>query len=323
MMKFNRFLLLAVLIIVGQTTLTIQHIRNTPTGDAGHVYSSLRGGKYLYISLTGHDTTNANNNKIELYDSQGTIIPCTVEAEGLLASSLTCTIGDSNSLSDIGPLSVRVTKVNNPGMNEVAEYTTKSVYMQSSKTPYLNEIFSAAGFYKEGAFLYLYGTHRISDVGDGRLDMGDIREIGLTGTTSSASTYNLNEASGDNALAQVCTILDVEQDLYDKNYLKCRLSSYTAGHYFVLLDMAGYGYSQHQAGMQRSTFEPKDYHEYTVLPVIHSAFMSTKSMASASTNGASNSFSANGNIIGLLGYGFDGINATDNVLKIDNTTCNY
>ena len=75
--------------------------------------------------------------------------------------------------------------------------------------------------------------------------------------------------------------------------------------------------------MQRSSFEAKHYHEYTVLPTIHSAFMSTKSQATASTSGASNSFSANGNIIGLLGYGFDGINATDNVLKIDDTNCNY
>lgn len=45
----------------------------------------------------------------------------------------------------------------------------------------------------------------------------------------------------------------------------------------MLLNMVDLGYLQHSASMQRPTFTARDYHEYTVLPSIHSALLSTKS----------------------------------------------
>ena len=175
MVNLHRLLLVALLLIAGQAAMTIHCIRNSATDTAcGSTYSSLRGGRFLYITVTGHDSTNPSNNKIELYNSAGVVIPCTVDAEGLLANSMACKIGDSDSLEDTGALSVRVTRTVSGGVNEVAEYFAKSVYMRESSTPLLTEIFPTADYYKEEKLLYSYGTFLISDYGDGQLDMGDI-----------------------------------------------------------------------------------------------------------------------------------------------------
>jgi len=120
-------------------------------------------------------------------------------------------------------------------------FTTKSpyhVHFQASYTPSLISIFPTAGF--GGQNVNLYGTHRISKIGDGQRVLGDITKLAIG--------YDL------------CNRLDVVQSGISSNspdYLLCQKSSQQEAGKYNISELVLPGYADHSIYMRRSSFDPK------------------------------------------------------------------
>ena len=67
------------LVSIAHAALTVTRASNSATEYSTPIYSSLRGGKYVYITGSGFDSVKSTNNKVELVPSSGTTLLCPVE----------------------------------------------------------------------------------------------------------------------------------------------------------------------------------------------------------------------------------------------------
>ena len=128
------------------------------------ISSSLRGGKMIYIKSIGH-STNAVDNLVLV----GTF-PCIIPANGVTDTFISCETTDSGSTSDIKNLPITLISLGVP----FTTYSYRVSYL-SGVTPFIREVFPSAGF--AGSAVHIYGVHRISNLGDGLRDMGDIQGL--------------------------------------------------------------------------------------------------------------------------------------------------
>jgi hypothetical protein len=94
-MKLVYLLALTIVLIACQSGVTIYFVSNDPSAVVRPVYSSLRGGKLVYIKAMGHDP-NPNNLKIFVGP-----YPCIIPADGVTDTFITCETTDTGSLVDI------------------------------------------------------------------------------------------------------------------------------------------------------------------------------------------------------------------------------
>ena len=155
------FALLALILIAqaAQVPLQIIHVSSEPTALVTPIYSSLRGGKMIYIKAIGHSPDPTDN---LVYVG---VFPCAIPADGVTDTFISCETGDTGSTTSISNLPVTL-------ISTGTFYTTYQ-YVVSYKdwiTPQLKVIYPSAGF--AASNVNFYGVHEITDLGDGLRDMG-------------------------------------------------------------------------------------------------------------------------------------------------------
>lgn len=168
MMKLTILLLLVLspLVVAQEAGPVILSISSSPSAVVAPVYISRRGGALIYIKAVGHDPM-ASGNLVFV----GTY-PCIIPSDGVTDTYIACETTDSGLNQDISNLPVTL-------FSNSIYFTTASpnlVNYVSSSTPQLIELFPTSGYANQK--VNFYGTHRITNLGDGR-DMGDVVKMKL------------------------------------------------------------------------------------------------------------------------------------------------
>ena len=132
---------------------------------------SVSGGTTIYIRGLGFSTNAADN---QVYIGS---YPCNIPADGATETSLACITSDTGQNGNLNYLPITV--VSN-GQQQMLTNEQGSFSYLNSATPVIYNIFPASAV--PGAYLRFYGVHRISYLGDGLRDMGDVISM-LIGTT--------------------------------------------------------------------------------------------------------------------------------------------
>lgn len=143
----------------------IIYVSSNPTSVVSPVQTSLRGGALIYIKIIGHNPV-ADQNKVYI----GTY-PCKIPSDGVSDTFISCYTTDTNSKSDINNLPVTVISY---GKSFTTTYPN-TVYFQNHYTPKLSEVFPNSGIAYTS--VNYYGIHKISDLGDGGRNMGDVVKL--------------------------------------------------------------------------------------------------------------------------------------------------
>lgn len=220
---------LTLLIILGaaQSSPSIYFVSSDPSQVVRPVYSSLRGGKLIYIKAVGHDT---NPSKLQIFVGP---YPCIIPSDGVTDTFISCETTDTGLVSR---LDNQVITLYSDGKSITTSYPN-SVYFLESVTPYLQEIFPKAGY--AGSSVNFYGTHEISDLGDGLRDMGEIIRLSL----------------GED----LCSRFDVLQDTINPNYVyyvECVQSSSQEAGLYNVSELVVPGYANKSKYMRRSSLDP-------------------------------------------------------------------
>ena len=124
---------------------------------------SVRGGTTIYIRGLGFDTV-ASNNKIFV----GTY-PCIIPADGATETSLACVTSDTGQLNNIYNLPITV--ISNGQQQQLTNEQGVFSYT-TSKTPFIMRLYPGSAV--AGSLVRFYGIHRITNLGDGLRDVGDV-----------------------------------------------------------------------------------------------------------------------------------------------------
>jgi hypothetical protein len=141
---------------------------------------SVRGGTTIYIKGVGFSSSAANN---QIY--VGTY-PCNIPADGATDTTLACITSDTNQLSDIYNLPIIVTS---NGQQQSLTNEQGCFSYLNSQTPLIQALYPASAV--AGSYVNFYGIHRITNLGDGMLNMGDVISM-LIGQTL-CSRFNIAE----------------------------------------------------------------------------------------------------------------------------------
>ena len=234
--------ILLVLLVLGhaeQTPLSIISVSGDPATVSNPIYSSLRGGKMIYINAMGH-SPDPNDNLVYVGTTK-----CIVPSDGVTDTFISCETGDTGSFTNLNNQPVTLISY---GTAVTTNYPN-TVYYQTGSTPELKGIYPSAGF--GGSMINLYGKHEISDLGDGLRFMGDVVKISL----------------GED----ICSRFDIEQEPINKNadeYVRCKASSTQEAGKYNISEHVLPGFSNNNRYMRRTSFDPKEFFEYTTLPTI-------------------------------------------------------
>ena len=166
-MKINIFVAFVLLITSTFSQLQIIHVSSSPSSVVNPVYSSLRGGRMVYIKALGHSPDPILNTiTVGSY-------PCIIPSDGVTDTFISCETVDTGSVTDMNNQVITLTF---NGVSVTTSYPN-SVYFKTWITPYLRDIFPSAGI--ANTKVNLYGIHEISNLGDGLRDMGDVVKITL------------------------------------------------------------------------------------------------------------------------------------------------
>ena len=121
----------------------------------------------IYLKVSGH-SPDPSDNLVYV----GTF-PCIIPSDGVTDTFSACETGDTLLESNLNNLPVTLISY---GRSVTTSYPN-TVYYQTGWTPQLKDVFPSAGI--AGSTVNLLGTHRITDLGDGLRDMGDITRIRL------------------------------------------------------------------------------------------------------------------------------------------------
>lgn len=195
---------------------------------------------------------------------------------------ITCETSDSGLNTDITNLPVTLISFG-------VAFTTKSpfiVHYTNSASPYLNELFPSSAY--ANAVVNYFGTHRITDLGDGR-SMGDVVKLLLGG--------------------DLCSRFDVIQEPIaagSAQYIQCIASNQqVAGKYFVSEQVTP-GFAIRAPGLRRASLDPAENFEFTVLPTISSVSPLSGNLG--------------GQFLTITGSGFAAV-AANNTVTVDGNPC--
>lgn len=183
----------------------------------------------IYIKAFGH-SPDPNDNHIQVGDTT-----CIIPSDGVTDTFISCETGDLGSDVD---------KINNPvslfSYNRKASATTSTPFVISYRkdsTPQLRDVFPSAGF--AGNSVNFYGVHKITDLGDGLRNMGQITRIRI----------------GED----MCSRFDVEQENINKDslaYIRCIQSSTQEAGKYNVSEQVLVGFANNSYYMRRSSLTP-------------------------------------------------------------------
>lgn len=273
--KIPLLLVLLVLAHSAQTPPSIISVSSSPSAEVTPVYSSLRGGTFIYIKAMGHSPDPTDNH---IYI--GTF-PCKVPSDGVTDTFITCITTDTGLYQNLNSMPVTLISY---GIQVTA--STK-VSFTTGSTPELWDVFPSAAI--GGADINFYGRHRITDLGDGLRNLGDV------------SLLKLGE--------DLCSRFDVEQDAINANwleYIRCKKSTTQEAGRYNVTEQTVPGTANNSRYMRRSSLNPQDYFEFTSLPTV-------SAVSPASGN-------VGGQYLTISGTGFSP-NPKNNTVTVDGNDC--
>lgn len=130
------FGLLLSILLAQQAGPVVYYVSGSPNSISNPVYSSLRGGRLIYIKVTGHSPM-ASENQVFVGAT-----PCIIPSDGVTDTFISCETTDIG--SDIGINSQAITVIS----NSVAFTTAypNVVHFNGGSTAQLNEIFPSSGY---------------------------------------------------------------------------------------------------------------------------------------------------------------------------------
>lgn len=191
---FKIALLLALLMMaLAQTpNPTIIYVSSSPSQISLPINSSLRGGRLIYIKAIGHNPV-ASENLVYV----GTY-PCIIPSDGVTDTFISCETSDTGLTTSFYNQAVTL-------ISYGKTFTTTSPYLvhfRSSYTPSLTEIYPTSGFADSN--VNLYGVHRVTNLGDGSRDMGDVVRLRLGGDVCSRFDVNQPTILADSSQSVTC-----------------------------------------------------------------------------------------------------------------------
>lgn len=229
--KMLSLLLLCLFLATQAVSLQIYYVSSLPGSISNPVKASLRGGTMIYLKVTGHNP-DATGNRIFV----GTF-PCIIPSDGVSDTFIACQTTDTGSTMDIDNLPVTIisfgTAFTTPGY-------PNSVYFQNYYTPSLTELYPSTGFAYSS--INFYGIHRISDLGDGQRNMGDVTKL-LLGN-------------------DLCSRFDVEQAPINAVWyasINCIQSHQQEAGKYNVSEQVTRGFAQHSTFLRRTSLTPGEY----------------------------------------------------------------
>lgn len=161
-------------------------------GGATFLSGSTQGGTMIYINGLGFSTM-AENNKIFVGN-----YPCLIPADGSTETSITCMTSSTGSNIDQSGL---VITVYSNGEQQAFPPEAASYSYQASSTPIIHELDPASSI--AGAFINYFGMHVITNLGNGFLDVGDVRSMYIG--TSQCGRFNIAQPAlgGGNSVGSI------------------------------------------------------------------------------------------------------------------------
>jgi len=228
------------------------------------------GGTQIHIKATGL-SPDPSQIKVLLQNSANTIsYPCKVPADGLVPGALTCITAPS--FYPVSGLTVYVYSTDDNGFTSLA-YLSDTKYTYSyldSYTPMVYDIYPAVAI--GNTMLNYYGIHRITKLGDGLRDTGDIIEMNI----------------GD----EICNVFDIGQADINPNapsIINCKSSYLKKAGKYAVSEYLTPGNSAAYFKLRRTSFLDENYN-FVVLPNI--------------TSISPNSGAVGGQILTIKGSGF-------------------
>ena len=202
---------------------------------------SVRGGTTIYITGVGFSTVAANN--------QVTIgtYPCLIPAAGATETTISCVTSDTYQNQDIYNLPINV--ISNGQQQSLTNEQGCFSYL-NAYTPIVQALFpaSAAG----GAFVNFLGIHRITNLGDGNRNMGDVISMNI-----------------GNALCGRFDIVQGPISANNQDTISCWQASVQEAGKYQVKEYLTPGYSTADPKLRRSSFLQENYH-FAVLPAVYS-----------------------------------------------------
>ena len=134
-MKTHLILTFALIFALAACQLRVIHVSSSPTTVANPIYSSLRGGRMIYIKAVGHNPDPSQN---LIYVGS---FPCLVPSDGVTDTFISCETTDTGSVTSID--NQKITLISN-GVSVTTSYPN-SVYFKTWATPNLRDGYRRAG----------------------------------------------------------------------------------------------------------------------------------------------------------------------------------
>lgn len=154
--------LLLLIIATNSEALQLFSVSSTPTAILPPS-GSVAGGTTIYIRGLGFSTNAADN---QVYVGS---YPCVIPADGATETTLACITSDTMQTSNLHYLPITVTS---NGQQQMLTNEQGSFSYLYSNTPVLYSLYPASAV--PGGYLRFYGLHRITNLGDGLRNMGDV-----------------------------------------------------------------------------------------------------------------------------------------------------
>lgn len=166
-----KIVLLLVLVLVAQGNkppyqpLQIIYVSGSPTSISRPAYSSTVGGTMIYMKVTGHSRMASENSVLV----GG--FPCIIPADGVTDTFISCETSSTGSGNDLYGQTVTL-------YSNKQKFTTlypNVVNYGYYYTPLLEGVYPTAAI--PGASVHLLGYHRITNLGDGFRDIGQVSKL--------------------------------------------------------------------------------------------------------------------------------------------------
>lgn len=223
-------------------------------------------------------STNAANNQVTIGS-----YPCVIPAAGATETTISCVTSDTYQTSNIMNLPINVVS-NGQQMSLTNEQGSFSYVFIS--TPLIQALFPASA--AAGSYVNFYGIHRITNLGDGNRNMGDVISMSI-----------------GNAL---CGRFDIVQGPISANSsdtISCYQALVQEGGKYQVVEYLTPGYSTPDAKLRRSSFLQENFH-FAVLPAVYSLTPDKGGLS--------------GQTININGTGFS-TNSSEISVKVDNNDC--
>jgi hypothetical protein len=275
--------LLVVILLLAQSNqqafepVQIIYVSGSPKEQVSPAYSSLVGGTLIYLKVTGHSRM-ASDNLVFVGD-----YPCIIPADGVTDAFITCETSNSGSQTDIYSL---IVKLFSNGQTISTSYPNVVHYSYWS-TPLLMGVYPTAGI--SATSINLWGYHRITYLGDGFRDIGQVKKLSIGG--------------------DVCNTFDIKQGPISANSLQpinCLQSNIQEANIYNVSSKLSVGLSNKWSSLRRSSLNKGDYFEYTVVPSI-------RGLSASSGNLGGQNLKIFGNLFSLK--------AANNTVSVDGTNC--